>query len=200
VSRSVAALVLAAGGSTRLGRPKMRLDLGGRTLLARAVAPHLEAGLAAVVVVLGPDAAAVLADADLPRDARLRVVVHPGWAEGMASSLRAGLAVADAHDGVLVALGDQPDVDAARVRAVVAAWDGVAPLVVPMADGRPVHPVLFARSLYGELRLLTGDVGARAVVERHRAEAIALALPALPDVDTDEDYQAARRRAGRDRT
>lgn len=200
MSRSVAAIVLAAGGSTRLGRPKMRLELGGRTLLARAVAPHLEAGLAAVVVVLGPDAPAVLAAADLPGDPRVRVVIHPGWAEGMASSIRAGLAGADAHDAVLIALGDQPDVDADRVRAVVGAWDGEAPLVVPMAEGRPAHPVLFARRLYGELRLLAGDVGARAVVERHRGQAIVLALPPLPDVDTDEDYQAARRRVLRDRT
>ena len=75
-----------------------------------------------------------------------------------------GIAIA-----VVVALADQPDTDAARIRTVVAAWDGQAPLVVAEADGRPSHPVLFARAVFGELRALRGDVGGRAVVERHRA-------------------------------
>jgi CTP:molybdopterin cytidylyltransferase MocA len=194
--RSIAAIVLAAGGSSRLGRPKMRLDLGGRTLLARAVAPHLEAPLDTVVVVLGEDAAGVLAAARLPDDPRVRIAVNEGWREGMASSIRRGLFAAHDADAVLIALADQPDLDAARVRAVVEAWDGRAPLVVPLADGRPAHPVLFARSLYGELGRLTGDVGARSVVEAHRPFAICLSLPALLDVDTEDDYRAARARYG----
>jgi CTP:molybdopterin cytidylyltransferase MocA len=192
--RSIAAIVLAAGGSSRLGRPKMLLELGGRTLLARAVAPHLEAGLHAVVVVVGRDAPDVLAAARLPDDPRIRVVVHEGWREGMASSIREGLSACDDAEAVLIALADQPELDAARVRAVVDAWDGRAPLVVPTADGRPTHPVLFARALFGELRRLSGDVGARSVVESHRASAIPLALAPLLDVDTEEDYQAVRAR------
>jgi molybdenum cofactor cytidylyltransferase len=195
--RSIAAIVLAAGGSTRLGRPKMLLDFGGRTLLARAVAPHLEAALAAVVVVLGHDAAVVLAAARLPDDPRLRIVVNEGWREGMASSIRRGLGAAPDADAVLIALADQPELDAARVRAVVEAWDGRAPLVVPMADGRPTHPVLFARTLSGELERLAGDVGARSVVEAHRRSATCLPLAPLLDVDTEDDYQAARARHGR---
>jgi molybdenum cofactor cytidylyltransferase len=192
---AVAGIVLAAGASRRLGRPKPLLVLAGQTLLARAVAAQLEAGLDPVVVVLGHAADEVRASAGLPADARLRIVVNPDWGEGMASSLLSGLEACDDADAVVLALADQPDTDAARVRAVVEAWDGEAPLVVPEADGRPSHPVLFAKAVYGELRALRGDVGGRAVVERHRASAIRVPLPALRDVDTEDDYRAAVDRA-----
>jgi molybdenum cofactor cytidylyltransferase len=195
--RTVAGIVLAAGASRRLGRPKALLVLAGRTLLARAVAAQLEAGLDPVVVVLGHAAEEVRAAAGLPPDPRLCVVVNPGWEEGMASSLRSGLEVCGNPDAVVVALADQPDTDSARVRAVVEAWDGQAPLVVPIGDGRSSHPVLFARAVYGELRALRGDIGGRAIVERHRDAAIRVPLAALLDVDTEDDYRAALDRAAR---
>jgi len=196
LSARVAAVVLAAGASRRLGRPKVLLDLGGRTLLARAVAPHLEAGLDPVVVVLGHGASEVRAAAALPVDGRLRIVVNDGWEEGMASSIRAGVAAVGDADAVLIALGDQPELTAGRVRAVVEAWDGRAPVVAPEGEGRPAHPILFARALFPELQALRGDTGARAVVERHQEAAIRLSLPQLRDVDTAEDYRALRQRAG----
>lgn len=196
----VAAIVLAAGASRRLGRPKALLLLGGRTLLARAAAAPLDAGLDPVVIVLGHAAADVQAAAGLPDDARVRVVVNDGWEEGMASSIRRGLEACGEPDAVLIALADQPDVQAARVRAVVDAWDGQAPLVVPVGEGRPTHPVLFARELYPELTALTGDVGGRSIVERHWERAIRVPLAPLLDVDTEDDYQAARARPGPDGT
>ena len=171
----------------------MLLDLEGRTLLARAVAPHLEAGLDPVVVVLGHAAAEVRAQAGLPADPRLRLVVNERWVDGMASSIRVGVEVCAEADAVLIALGDQPDLTAERVRAIVGAWDGRAPLVVPEGAGRPGHPVLFARPLFGALAGLRGDVGARAIVEGHWDEAIRVPLPDLDDIDTEEDYRARTR-------
>jgi molybdenum cofactor cytidylyltransferase len=188
----VAGLVLAAGASRRLGRPKALLALGGRTLVARAAGAQLEAGLDPVVVVLGHAADEVRTSAGLPSsEARLRIVVNPEWEEGMASSIRCGLEECGDADAVVIALADQPDTDAARVRAVVEAWDGQADLVVPVGEGRPSHPVLFARALYRELRALRGDVGGRAIVELHWDRAIQVPLPALPDVDTEADYRSA---------
>jgi molybdenum cofactor cytidylyltransferase len=91
---------------------------------------------------------------------------------------------------VLLALGDQPGVDAARVRALLAAWTPDVRLVVPVQGDRASHPVLFARALFDGLRALRGDVGAREVVRRHWAEAVCVPAPALADVDTEEDYRS----------
>lgn len=186
----LASIVLAAGGSTRMGRPKMLLPVGGRTLLAAAVAPHLEAGIGRVVVVLGADAAAVRAGAGLPDDPRLEVVVNRRWRDGQSSSLRRGLLACGDAEAALVALGDQPGVTAARVAAVAGAWRPGASLVVPRSSaGRAAHPVLFGRCLWQDLLALRGDVGARDVVRRHLAGAVRVNVDALQDVDDERDYQ-----------
>jgi len=193
----LASIVLAAGGASRMGRPKMLLPVGERTLLAAAVLPHLEAGIGRVVVVLGSDAAAIRGGAGLPDDPRLEVVLNRHWSDGLSSSLRRGLAACGDADAALVALGDQPGVTAARVAAIAAAWRPDAPLVVPRSSaGRAAHPVLFARCLWQELRALRGDVGARDVVRRHLARAVRVDVEALQDVDDERDYQ--RLLAGRE--
>lgn len=184
-------LILAAGASRRMGQPKLLLPLpGGMTALARAVAPHLEAGLARVVVVLGCDAVAVEAGAGLPDDPRLRVVSNPAWEEGMASSLRCGIRACGVADAVLVALGDEPGVTVSRLERLLAGWSPGTPVVVPVHQGRPSRPVLFARSLFPELLRLTGDEGGRRVVRRHWSRAVQVEAEPLLDLDTPADYQA----------
>jgi molybdenum cofactor cytidylyltransferase len=185
----IAGIVLAAGGSTRMGRPKMLLPSGSGTLLSAAVAPLLEAGLDRVVVVLGDRAEEVRRGARLPSDPRLVLVVCEGWGAGMASSLKRGLGSCADADAVVVALGDQPGVTAERVRMVTAAFAPGRDLVVPVHRGVPAHPVLFGRSLFSELGALSGDVGAREVVRRHESEAVRIEVQALPDIDTEEDYR-----------
>ena len=188
-----ATIVLAAGASSRMGRPKMLLPAGGRTLLAASVAPHLEAVNGCVVVVLGKDARRVRAEAGLPADPRLHVVVNRRWRDGMSSSLRRGLEVCGDADAVLIALGDQPGVTADRVTRILAAWRPGVALVVPVVSAtRAAHPVLFARCLWEELRGLRGDVGAREVVRRHWDGAVRVDLPPLVDVDVEEDYRNNR--------
>lgn len=189
-------LVLAAGGSRRMGRPKMLLPLGAGTVLGSVVEALLDSGLDRVIVVLGAGAEDVRARAGLGADPRLAVVSNPDWAEGLSSSLRQGMATAGDAAAVLVALGDQPGLTAARVRQVVDAWDGRAPLVVPMAEGRPGHPVLLARVLFPELEALRGDVGGREVVRAHLKEAQTVPLQHLADLDTEEDYRAYREMFG----
>jgi molybdenum cofactor cytidylyltransferase len=193
----IAALVLAAGGSRRMGRPKMLLPLPGGTVLATVVSRLLAAPVDRIVVIVGHEAAAVRAGAGLPDDARVMVLDNPDWNEGLSSSLRRGLLACPEADALVVALGDQPGVDAEVVRRLVEAWRQGARLAVPVqgrsGDGsasRAGHPVLFDRSLRGELLALTGDVGAREVLHRHWDEAARIDAPGLPDLDTEEDYRA----------
>jgi molybdenum cofactor cytidylyltransferase len=187
-----AAVVLAAGASTRMGRPKPLLPVAGGSLLRSVVEPLLRCALEPLVVVLGADAERVRHEAGLPADARLRLVTHEGWREGMASSLRRGLSCCLEADAALVVLGDQAGLSAARVERVLEAARSGAPLVVPVHAGRAGHPVLFRRELFGELGELRGDVGARAVVMRHLSRATLVELEPLRDVDSEADYRALR--------
>jgi molybdenum cofactor cytidylyltransferase len=185
----IASVILAAGTSARMGQPKLCLPFGAGTILSCAIAPHLEAGLQRVIVVLGGHADELRSAAG-PADPRVRFVVNESWTEGMASSIRRGLEECAAAAAVVLALGDQVGVDAARLKLLLAAWAPDVPLVVPVVGGRASHPVLFARALFDELRALRGDVGAREVVRRHWAEAARVAAAPLADVDTREDYEA----------
>lgn len=188
-STGVAGIVLAAGASSRMGRPKMLLPIGGGTLLRAVAAALLDGGLRRVVVVLGCDAHRVRAAAGLPDDARLRVVVNDAWSSGMASSLRRGLEECGDAGAALVALGDQAGITAERVNRIVSAWRPGAPLVVPVHNGRAGHPVLFDRGLWDELRALSGDVGGRDVVTRHLDGAVLVPAEPLADLDTEEDLR-----------
>jgi CTP:molybdopterin cytidylyltransferase MocA len=186
---AVAGIVLAAGASSRMGRPKMLLALGGGTLLSAVARALLDGGLGRVVVVLGHEAHVVRHEARLPEDERLEVVVNDDWPSGMASSLRRGLEACAEAEAALVALGDQPGITAERVRRIVAAWRPGGALVLPVHGGRAGHPVLFGRRLWGELRSLQGDVGGREVVKRHLADAVQVEADPLADLDTEEDLR-----------
>jgi molybdenum cofactor cytidylyltransferase len=190
----IAAIVLAAGASTRMGRQKLTLPMaGGRPLVRLAVEQVLAAGLDEVVVVVGGDADAVAgALATLP----VRVVVNPRYAEGQSTSLRAGLdALRPGTDAAVVALGDQPLPDPDVIRRLVAAFRTTGrPIAAPVyRDGRG-NPVLFGAALFGELRGVTGDQGGRGVITRDPARVVEvpvdMAMPA--DIDTPQDYEAAR--------
>jgi CTP:molybdopterin cytidylyltransferase MocA len=185
----VAGIVLAAGASSRMGRPKMLLPLGGGTLLCTVAQALLDGGLGRVVVVLGHEADHVRRVAGLPQDGRLEVVVNEDWPSGMASSLRRGLQACAAADAAVVALGDQPGITAERVRRIVSAWRPGVSLVLPVHGGRAGHPVLFGRPLFEELRSLQGDVGGREVVKRHLADAVQVEAEPLADLDTEEDLR-----------
>ncbi len=191
----IAAIVLAAGTSTRMGRQKLTLPMAdGRPLVRVAVEQVLAARLDDTVVVLGGDAEAVaLALAPLP----VRTVVNPRYAEGQSTSLRAGLdALRPGTDAAVVALGDQPLPDPDVIRRLVAAFRASGrPIAVPVyRDGRG-NPVLFAAALFGELRAVTGDRGGREVIARDpaRVAEVSVDTPMPADIDTPEDYQAARR-------
>jgi molybdenum cofactor cytidylyltransferase len=189
---SSAGVVLAAGSSRRMGRPKQLLPVDGRPLLEGVVAQACGSGLDDVVVVLGANAEAISATVDL---GRARAVVNPDHASGMTSSLRAGLAALGPRvDRAVVILGDQPAVSAALLDELLdlQARSGLPAAALSFA-GLLHPPVVLARELWGGLAELAGDVGCRALI-RARPELVA-ALPASEDarhpvdVDTPEDYQ-----------
>ncbi len=186
----VAAIVLAAGGSSRMGRPKALLPLGPGTVLSTVIGRVLASGIERLVLVLGHEAEAVRAGARLPEDPRLLVVVHEGWAEGMASSLRAGIDQSGDPDAIVVVLGDQPGVDPATIDRLVTAWRSGGRMAAVAHAGRPTHPVLFDRSLFPALRQLEGDAGARGILKSRRDEVALVEGPALRDLDTPSDYEA----------
>jgi molybdenum cofactor cytidylyltransferase len=178
----IAAIVLAAGASTRLGQPKQLVEIGGETLLQRAVRTAREAGCDPVVVVLGAAAEQILKRCDLS-DAI--VAMNSEWQQGMASSVRAGLAATSGAEGVVLTTCDQPAVTAAHLRALMATDSVTASAYA----GRRGVPAYFPAALFAELMRLRGDAGARDLL--HEAATVDLAGGEL-DVDTVLDLDKAK--------
>ena len=191
----IAVIVLAAGASTRMGRQKLTLPLAdGRPLVRAAVEQVLAADLDDVVVVLGREAEAV---ASALRGLPIRMVVNSRYAEGQSTSLRAGLdALAQGTEAAVVALGDQPLPDPRLLRQLVEAFrTSGLPIVAPLyRDGRG-NPVLFASSVFDELRRVEGDRGGRPAIARDpaRVAEVPVDAPMPADIDTPDDYEAALR-------
>jgi CTP:molybdopterin cytidylyltransferase MocA len=189
----IAGIVLAAGRSRRMGRPKAFLNLGGRTFLERAVAALQGGGCDPVVVVAGPQGDDA-ADETALAAARLGATVarNPDAESPQVASLRVGLgALGDEAEAAIVTPVDVPRVDTETVRALAAAFamDG-APVAQPFDGVRHGHPVLFARGVWPELMADPLPQGARTVIHAHAAARAEVRVRALPaDVDTPDDYR-----------
>src|SRR5262245_34447815 len=207
----IPAVVLAAGRSSRMGRPKASLPIGppgDDTFLSRIVRTFLDAGVEDVVVVVGHDAESIVTDfskSGLPA----RFVVNANYDRGQLSSLLAGLSVVD-RPGVaaaLVTLVDVPLVSATTVRAVIDRYRLThAPVVRPTSGARHGHPLLLDRSMFDALRAANPDTGAKPVVRAHASSAGDLEITddegAFTDIDTAEDYKCmllSRQMSGVDR-
>ena len=190
----VLGVVLAAGGATRVGRPKQLAELDGRPLLAHVLAAVDDAPVDRVVVALGGAADAVLDRVEL---GRAEPLVVEGWTAGMGHVLASTLAQAgDDWAAVVVLLGDQPLVPAGAVARVVEAWRaGAGPMVTATYDGRPGHPKLFDRRLLPDLLRLTGDTGARDLLAAHPDRVHRVEVGDLGS-DTDVDVEADLDRVG----
>ncbi|GAA4355227.1 nucleotidyltransferase family protein [Hymenobacter saemangeumensis] len=190
--QSVGVLLLAAGASTRLGQPKQLLPFQGKSLLRRAAETASATGCGPVVLVTG-----ALHDELLPEVAGLPVaaVRNLRWADGMSSSIAAGLAYLEARapalEAVLVLVCDQPLLTVDVLQQLIARFQPERPPVVASAyAGVRGVPALFSRALFGELRQLSGPAGARELLHRY-SDVAAVDFPGgVVDVDTMEQYNA----------
>ena len=189
----IIAVVLSAGESSRMGRPKALLPIDGQTFIDRIVAALKQSGLERIVVVLGFDADEMRAKIEhLP----VEIVVNPDYALGQLSSLQVAiryLASDPNCDGMMVHLVDHPYVDAALVSTMVQRfYDSKKLIVVPRHQGKRGHPVIFSRALFQELLDAPMNQGAKAVVNAHRGDTLEIYTEDVGitlDIDTPELYR-----------
>lgn len=191
----VTGLVLGAGGSRRLGRPKQLLPYGDRTLLDHVLTTARACPFAQLVVALGGSADGVREQVDL---SGADVVVNDAFGSGCSSSIATALRAVDARSGLIVLmLGDQPGVTVQIVEDLLAAR-GDAPIAVCRYDDQRGHPFAFERRIFGELANLHGDKGVWRLLDQRADDVVEVPIagPVPLDVDTPEDYEAVLAAAG----
>ena len=187
----VVGIVLGAGRSTRLGRPKQTLPFGATTVLGHVVAAAEASQLTRVVVVLGgaePEVRAAL------EPDRAQLVSNEAYGTGCASSLLAGLDATGTADAVMLLLGDMPGVDAPVIDSVLAHWSAVQPWAAVTAyTDRVGHPFMFSSDAFATLRGLHGDKAVWKIVDNDpsgRVAQLRISQPCPRDIDTWDDYRA----------
>lgn len=197
----ISAILLAAGESRRMGRPKQLLEWQGGTLLQHSLESLLKSDADETILVLGHQAE--LIRNSLP-DFQIKIVVNHDYQKGMASSLRQGLLALDpGSEAFLVVLADQPDIGPDIVSRLIREFRQASPergIVRPVSRGLPGHPVLFHIRYLQEALQLHGDVGARQIVAGHPAEILDIEVEddgIVNDIDTPEEYREFMQRRER---
>ncbi len=192
----IGAVILAAGGSTRLGQPKQLLRYRGETLLRRTANVALSAGYDPVIIVVGSEANRMRQElSEIPA----RIVVNENWLEGMGSSICCGILALDGitdhrTDAALLMLCDQPLIDSNVVKQLAQCYQqGRTPIVASRYKSHDEDvfgvPAIFARGLFSELNDLHGSAGAKSIIMRHHRESAFIPSPgAAYDIDTLADY------------
>jgi molybdenum cofactor cytidylyltransferase len=185
-----AAIILAAGASTRLGQPKQLIAVDGETLLHRTTRLAIEAGCLPVLVVLGRDAATLAGEVE---ELGVSIVINDEWQTGMASSLRRGLqavlAAKPHQPRIMILVCDQPKLDVSVLRDLLSAHTEKETLIAASRyQGTNGVPAIFSRELFPELLELTGDQGARRIMQLHLEEVASVDFQdGEYDLDTPQD-------------
>jgi len=192
---AVAAVVLAAGASTRLGQPKQLAPIGGRPALAYTLDALRASRVDRIVLVLGHTADAIAAALDLTD---ITVVRNDVYAAGQSTSVLAGVkSLDDDIAAALMVVGDQPLLAPTVVDAILRAYEQTGgPFIVPVYGGEWGNPVLLARATWPLLDNLKGDTGARPILRKHMDMVLEVPVSGslLDDIDTPEDYTRIRSR------
>ena len=185
-------IILAAGSSSRMGKPKQLLEFDGMTLLTRVSKMACQSKLYPVIAVLGANADLIQAHLDVPG---LDIVLNENWEEGMASSLRKGLfSMNEMHphvDAVIILVGDQPYINNQHIEQLIDAQDKSGlPISACSYAGIMGTPALFHKTIFPELMLLEGDIGAKKIIEKRKQDVATVHFDkGVIDIDTVEDYE-----------
>jgi len=188
----IAAAILAAGTSSRLGTPKQLLELGGRPVLAHTVDAVKQSGADLILVALGHEQARIQASVDLDG---VTVVSNPRYADGQSTSVVALVCELPKDvDAAVFVLGDQPLVEPAVIDALIDAYrTAAAAIAQPRYEEGRGNPILISRDFFSELLEVRGDVGARPILERHREQVrlVDVSTHSRPaDIDTMDDFES----------
>jgi molybdenum cofactor cytidylyltransferase len=191
----VAGIILAAGSSSRMGRPKQLLPLRGQTIIECVVDSALASPLDKVVVVLGHRAEKLI---PLLREREVTVVINAEYQSGQSSSLQAGLrVVGDDFDAALFLLADQPLITPSIISSILTAYaNNPSPIVLPLFDGKRGNPVLFDRQTFDFIDSLSGDTGGRVLFQKYAGQILEVPVQDIAihfDIDTEKDYSALRK-------
>lgn len=184
----IGAVVLAAGGSARLGRPKQLLRYGRQSLVRRAARAALEAGCAPVAVVVGPESDMIAPEL---RDLAVIILPNESWRRGIGTSIRAGVEALKDCDALLLLVCDQPYLDSTQIRQLVARQEETQkPMVASAYAGTLGVPALFRRSCFAELLLLGDEQGAKVLLIARPQDVATVDFPdGAIDIDTPGDWE-----------
>jgi molybdenum cofactor cytidylyltransferase len=183
-------IILAAGNSSRLGRPKQNLVYQNQTLLQRAIATAISSDCEPIILVLGANAEVI----EVPPHKKLTIVYNEAWQEGMASSIRAGITELEksalVHQAIIM-LCDQPFVTAALLNALINfQLETQRPIVASFYKNVPGVPALFNKSLFPDLKKLRGQHGAKQLLSNHSADVATVQFDkGIVDIDNPEDFE-----------
>jgi len=188
----VSAILLAAGESKRMDKPKQLMPLGKTTILEQTIDNLLGSRVSEVIVVLGYRAEEVMKKIAVKP---IKITINPAYHRGMSTSIVTGLSLVDDRaQAVMLALADQPFIDSPTINRLIAEFlshnKGIA---IPVYRGRRGHPVIFAIKYKEELLELTGDVGGRQIIRQHPDDILEVAVNSesiITDIDTTSDYQS----------
>ncbi|WP_339672381.1 nucleotidyltransferase family protein [Dasania marina] len=193
MANNIAAIVLAAGLSTRMGtQNKLLLPFNNASMIVQVIQAALTAQLQNIIVVTGHEADAVV---QATQGLAVRCVHNPNFVSGMASSLRCGLQALESNDqpidGAIMLLGDMPLVSGADIKKLLAAFSNNDQIIAPYYQGKRGNPVLWGSDYFAEIKQLSGDSGAKALLTRHANNMIKVPVDhqgIFADIDSPEAY------------
>ena len=196
--KPTAGIVLAAGMSSRFGRPKQLMELGGKTVLEWTLSACLDSRLESIYLILGYAYKEIKETIpEMIKHPRLNILVNPNYKKGQSTSLQTGiLEIRDTHPSAMFILGDQPFIDSKTINHLLACfWASEKNICVPFSQKKRGNPVIFNALFYDKINSIRGDMGARGIIENHPEHILRVPVvrPSFfHDIDTRKDFEKAQ--------